>query len=196
MSIRVSDFILQNREDLQEKSQHWSDEDLLVKLKRAYIAFQEDLPFFVTDVTLGIQKGKREYFLTFKPLHGILLSVDGIEYVYMEMKNLYVHNTEHSYSFINDLLVLKAEPSADTQARLVYKSLSEIETLQCSIELPSSYLKALRYLFLMEVHDKPTRNTKERNLSSFYEKKYAGELYKLKRNRLRRKNIKSNYQRV
>jgi len=197
MSIRVSDFILQVRSDLQEKSEHWSDEDLLIKLKRSYVAFQEDLPFFITDVTLGIQKGKREYFLSFLPLKDVLLDIDGIIYEYVGDEFLYVNGSNRSYSFINDVLVLKDEPTTDTQARLVYKSKREIETEKCFIEQPTKFHKALRYLFLMEIHDKPTRNTKERNLSAYYEKKYLSELYKLKiQNRVRRRNITSKYQRV
>ena len=59
----VSDFILQVKDDLQEKSTHWTVESLFLKLQDAYVDLQFDLPYFMAMENIAIEQGKSEYYL-------------------------------------------------------------------------------------------------------------------------------------
>ena len=98
--------------------------------------------------------------------------------------------------FTQDIVKLSM-PKKSASAEIVYKYQKELHTLNCEIELPVEYHKALRYLLMSEVHEKPTRNTKDRNLNTHYLKLYDKELFKIKsKNSLRVTSTTSKYQKV
>jgi hypothetical protein len=67
--------------------------------------------------------------------------------------------------------------------------------MNCVVDVPQTYRRALRLLFMSEIHEKPILNTKERNLSSHYLSLYDKEIYKLSKfQKKRSKNIVSQYQ--
>ena len=195
--MRAKDFIIQTRVELQEKSQHWSDEELFVKLQRSYIALQFALPFFIKKETFVIPKGTSEQYLSVKPEQNIGFSVDGVNYAYTDIGHFYVDEKPFSYTFDNDRVLFYPATSKDANAIAVYRYHEEIQTLNCEVAIPHSWYKALRLLLMSEIHEKPTRNTKERNLSTHYMKLYEYELQNLKQNQqVRPINVTSNYQRI
>jgi len=193
----ASDFILKTRADLQEKSEHWKSEELLGKLQRCYISLQFDLPFFITSVELAIKKDKSEYYLDNVGLKDISLKIDNVEFKYTELEHFYSRPTEPLYAFNENRVLINQTPTADAIGTLIYKYQKEIATANCEIEIPLNWHRALRYLFLSDIHEKPTRNTKERDLSVHYLKLYKQEIRELKINKKARpKNITSKYQRI
>jgi len=195
--MRARDFILQTRTDLQEKSEHWRDEELLLKLQRAYISLQFDLPCFVARETLAITEGTTSYYLNFPPLKNISMVVDGVSLAFTTLENFYAQPCEKSYTFENQSLLLGFVPLVDTDGVVVYKHAKELANENCEVEIPITHHKALRLLFLSEIHEKPTRNSKERVLSLHYLKLYEQEMMRLKvLQPIRAKNITSNYQRI
>ena len=195
--MRAHDFIIQTRVELQEKSQHWSDEELFVKLQRSYIALQFALPFFIKKETFVITKGTSDFYLSKKPEQNIGLSIDGVNYAYTDIGHFYVDEREFTYTFDNDRVLFTPAVSKDVNVIAVYRYHEEIKTLNCEVAIPSSWYKALRLLLMSEIYEKPTRNSKERNLSTHYMKLYEYELKTLKQNKqVRPINITSNYQRI
>lgn len=195
--MKARDFILQTRSDLQEKSEHWKDEELLLKLQRAYVSLQFDLPCFITKQNIDIAEGKQSYYLDFVPLANIALTIDGRTFEYTTVENFYISAKENNYSFNGNLLLIGFMPKSAATAALVYKYSKELANENCEIEIPLIYHKALRLLFMSEIHEKPTRNTKERVLSVHYIKLYEQELMRLKvQQKVRAKNITTNYQRI
>jgi len=195
--MRVHDFIIQTRVELQEKSQHWSDEELFIKLQRSYTALQFALPFFIKKETFVIPKGTSEQYLWAQPTQNIGFSIDGIAYAYKDIGHFYVDEQQFSYTFDKDKVLFIPSTPKDVNAIAVYRYQEKIETLNCEVSIPQSWYKALRLLFMSEIHEKPTRNTKERNLSTHYLKLYELELQNLKQNQqVRPLNVTSNYQRI
>jgi hypothetical protein len=195
--MKVSDFILQTRSDLQEKTEHWKEEELLIKLQRAYVSLQFDLPFFITSKTIAIKKGIDAYYLDLTPLKNVSLRVENIIYNFADIENFYSNSKNHTYTFSEERVLLNPIPLKDCSATLVLKYQKELGNLNCDIEIPTVYYKALRLLFLSEIHEKPTRNTKERVLSVHYIKLYEQEIHKLKtEQKTRARNLTSNYQRI
>ena len=195
--MKARDFILQTRTDLQEKSEHWRDEELLLKLQRAYISLQFDLPCFVARETLAITKGITSYYLNFVPLKNISMVVDGVSLAFTTIENFYAQPCEKCYTFENQSLLLGFVPLVNIEGVVVYKHAKELANENCEVEIPVTHHKALRLLFLSEIHEKPTRNSKERVLSSHYLKLYEQEMMRLKvLQPMRAKNITSNYQRI
>lgn len=193
----VSDFILQTRKDLQEKKEFWNNAELLIKLRRAYISLQSDLPYFITSENVVIKEGKDVCYLTKKPLRDILLSVDNQSYAYIDDENLYKDPSNHVYSFSEKSVLFPAVFTKEVKGFIRYKYEKEILTDKCEIEIPLNWHNALRLLFMAEVHEKPTRNTKERNLSEYYLKKYKEEIFKLKHIKTATvKNVTSHFQKV
>jgi len=195
--MKASDFILQTRADLQEKSEHWSDEELLIKLQRAYVALQFDLPFFITNKTIAIQEGIDAYYLDVIPLKNVSFRVEYTLYSFTDMENFYAKPALYTYSFNENRLFVNPIPLKDYTAVLILKYQKELPNANCNIEIPTIYFKALRLLFMSEIHEKPTRNTKERVLSVHYIKLYEQEIRKLKtEQKMRSRNLTSNYQRI
>ena len=195
--MRANDFIIQTRVELQEKSQHWSDEELFVKLQRSYIALQFALPFFIKKETFVIPKGTSEYYLWVRPAQNIGLSIDGIAYSYTDIGHFYIDEKHFTYTFDNDRLLFYPPSSKDVNSVIVYRYQEQIKTVNDEVAIPQSWYKALRLLFMSEIHEKPTLNTKVRNLSTHYLKLYELELKNLKQNQqIRPLNITSNYQRI
>ena len=195
--MKASDFILQTRADLQEKSEHWKDEELLLKLQRAYISLQFDLPFFIAKENIDIQEGTQEYYLKHTPISNISLKIDSFNIEYSLNENFYSQQKENSYTFEENILVIGFIPNFTAIGLIVYKYAKELANANCEIEIPLIYYKALRLLFMSEIHEKPTRNTKERVLSVHYINLYEKEIANLKvKQKKRAKNITSNYQRI
>jgi len=195
--MKASDFILQTRVELNEKTEFWNDEELLIKLQRSYLALQYDLPFFTAKESLVIKKDKDEYYLLYTPLKSISLKIDGKVFDYADMDYFYVTEGANRYTFEGNKLILGFNPDKDMEAVIVYRHEKYLENANCNIETPSIYYKALRLMFMSEIHEKPTRNTKERNLNIHYLKLYDAELKNLRINKkMRPRNIQSNYQRI
>jgi len=195
--MRASEVITQVRIELNEKSEFWNDEELFIKLQRSYVALQHDIPVFITKEPLAIQIGKDEYYLAYTPLKNVSLLIDGSAYAYADVESFYAIGCDRCYTFEDNRLVLGFEPVEDTTGVIVYRHEKHLDNINCEVETPSGYMKALRLLFMSEIHEKPTRNTKERNLSLHYLKLYEMELKKLRVDKaMRPKNIKSNYQRI
>jgi len=170
---------------------------LLIKLQRAYVSLQFDLPCFITKQNIDIAEGKQSYYLDFVPLANIALTIDNRVFEYTTVENFYTNAKEDSYSFNGNLLLIGFMPKSAATAALVYKYSKELANENCEIEIPLIYNKALRLLFMSEIHEKPTRNTKERVLSVHYIKLYEQELMRLKvQQKVRAKNITTNYQRI
>lgn len=195
--MKAIDFIIQSRADLQEKSEHWSDLELFVKLQRSYISLQDDLPYFMTKQDLDIKEGICEYYLDYRPIKEISLVVEDARLRYTSEEFFYIKPSPYTYTFSGDILFINSIPKKDTTAEIVYKYAKELGSINCEIEIPTMYHKALRYLFMSEVHEKPTLNTKQRNLNIHYLKLYDKEIRTIKsRSNLKAKNITSNYQKV
>lgn len=195
--MKASDFILQTRVELNEKTEFWNDEELLIKLQRSYLALQYDLPFFTAKESLVIEKDKDEYYLKYTPLKNVSLKIDGKTFNYTDADYFYIVDDESYYTFEADKLLLGFTPDKIMDAVIVYRHEKSLENANCNIETPSIYNKALRLLFMSEIHEKPTRNTKERNLNIHYLKLYDAELKNLRINKkMRPRNIQSNYQRI
>lgn len=193
----VSDFILQTRAELQEKKEFWNDSELLIKLQRSYVSLQFDLPYFISSELLNIKKGKAECYLEHKALKDIYVDIAGTSYKYIDIDNLHKDRTQNFYTFIGNEILFNNVFLKDTTGIISYKYEKTLKTNKCEIEIPNNWHKALRLLFMSEIHEKPTRNTKERNLSDYYAKKYDKEVYKLKREQKAiPKNVTSNYQRI
>ncbi len=195
--MKAGDFILLVREDLQEKSQHWTPESLLAKLKASYVALQFDLPYFVSRIEIDIKEGKQEYYLDYVALKNISLKVDGVALKYASPEYFYATSNKSLYTFEQNKLIINMVPIKDSVASLVCKFEKNIVNENCEIEIPHNWLKALRLHFLSEIHEKPTRNTKERVLSVHYIKLYEREIYKLKsEQKTRPTGITSKFQRI
>lgn len=194
--MKALDFIIQAKADLQAKTEQWNDLELLVKLQRSYTSLQVDLPYFITKQTLEIIEGKDEYYLDYRPIKPISLFVENRKFTYVGYENFFTTEPIQSYVFNEDVMQMST-PACDASAEIIYKYQKELKTLNCEIELPFLYHKALRYLLMSEVHEKPTRNTKDRNLNTHYLKLYDKELFKIhSKNSLRVTSVKSKYQRV
>ena len=195
--MRAQDFIIQTRVELQEKSQFWSDEELFVKLQRSYTTLQFALPFFIKKENFIITKGESEFYLQQIPTQNIGFSIDGVSYRYKDIGHFYVDEQQFSYTFDRDRLLFYPAAAKDVNGVIVYRYQEEIKTLNCEVSIPQSWYKALRLLFMSEIHEKPTRNSKERNLSTHYLKLYEYELQNIKQNQhVRVLNVTSNYQRI
>jgi hypothetical protein len=192
--MRARDFIIQIRDELQEKSEHWKEEALLVKLQRAYVRLQHDLPYFIHSETLSIEEGKQIYRLEYKPLKNVALKVDGIEVPYSEHDYFYANRPSKSYTFVEKEAMIGFVPTKACSAEIVYKFSKRIETPNCVIELPEERHDALRAIFKSMIFEKPKLNSKERNLSAYYLKLYDRELALLKMNKpMRPKNVGTRY---
>lgn len=193
----VSDFILQTRAELQEKKEFWHDAELLLKLRRAYISLQFDLPYFMMSEEVVIKEGKDRCYLSGKPLKDISFVLDGRAFSYIDEDNLYKYPDKDIYSFRENELIFARVFKTQSTGIIRYKHEKQIKSDKCEIEIPLNWHKALRLLFMAEIQEKPTRNSKERNLSDYYLQKYKEEILKLKHNKtVRAKNIVSDYQRI
>lgn len=194
----AADFITQVRPDLQEKSEHWSNEELLIKLQRSYIGIQSDLPFFITKETLAIESGKSEYYLEYVPLKNVSFKMgESRKLDYVDSENFYISDKQNIYTFDHDKVLLKSTTMDSISGDIVYKYAKELTNMNCHIEIPIAHYEALRLLFMSKIHEKPTRNTKERNLSTHYLNLYSAEIQKIKiGQRMRPKNNQTTYQGV
>jgi len=192
----VKDFITKTRDDLQEKSEQWSEPSLLLKLQESYIDLQFDLPYFIANETIAIKKGISSYHIQKHFLKDILFKVSNLPYNYTDMENLFTkNNSTNLYSYQAGEIITNVEYSKDTTAQLIYKYQKDIKNENCFIEIPTNWHKCLRFLFMSKIHEKPTRNTKERDLSKHYLNLYNIEVIKLKsQQKARAKNIQTKYQ--
>ena len=148
--------------------------------------------------TLDIKKGIKEYNLDDVVLKDVSFSINLQPYDFVEFEQFFIRADEKQYSFNDKVLMINQIPTEDTTASIAYRYLKEIQNINCHIELPLIYHEALRYLFMSKIHEKPTRNTKDRNLNKHYLALYQQELRELQtqKKKIRRKKITSNYQRV
>ena len=191
----VKDFIAKTRDDLQEKSQQWSDPSLLLKLQESYIDLQFDLPYFIANEKIAIKKGISTYHINSIFLKDISFKISNSTYRYTDMENLFTNNDgTNLYSYQAGEIITSVEQLKDVEAKLIYKYQKEIKNANCYIEIPPNWHKCLRFLFMSKIHEKPTRNTKERDLSVHYLKLYNTEVDKLKSQpKARAKNIQTKY---
>jgi hypothetical protein len=144
---------------------------------------------------LNIKKGIDSYHLLYEPVKNIKLTIDTLEVPYKELDNLYVKDNTKAYSLQHQELLLGFAPEVDAKAQIIYKHFKVLRDEKCFIELPQKHLEALRLLFMSKIHEKPTRNTKERNLSVHYLNLYERELKSLRIDKkTRAKNIRTKYQ--
>jgi hypothetical protein len=178
----ANDYILEVKDDLQEKSEHWGIESLFLKLQRAYISLQFDLPFFISKEEILIQEGKSEFYIEHHFLKNIDLKIDDTTYKYLDMEQLIVDDSDNSfYGYAtNRKIILNTPLIKDATAKIAYRFERKLDNANCYLELPNEYYEALRCNFLSKIYEKPVRNTKERDLSKHYLNLYNIELGKLK----------------
>lgn len=175
--MKAVDFITQTRVELDEKgSKFWSDEELFIKLQRSYIALQKDLPFFMHKEVLNIKKGEDSSHLMYEPLKNVRLVIEDKDVAFVDYDNIYLQRQTRAYTFYNKELLLNFTLEQDIPAAIVYKHAKNLDNINCYIEIPSIHYEALRLLLFSKIHEKPTRNTKDRNLSTHYLKLYEREL--------------------
>lgn len=194
--MKARDFILQTRADLQEKSKEWwKDEELFIKLQRAYVALQYRLPWFTHRESLNIEEGVERYRLRYDALQNISFRIDGVRIDYAEPDYMYAQDGSTAlYTFEDDTLVLGFIPGGAGAGALVYRHLAHLENANCAIELPREYHDALSLMFKHKIYEKPTRNSKERNLSTHYLNLFNKEVDDIKKNRpVRAKNTQTTY---
>jgi hypothetical protein len=197
--MKASDFILQAQSELNEKREGWSDEELLVKLQRSYVSLQVDLPFFIVKETLAIQKDKSDYTLLHRPIKNVSCLVGDDTFEFVDIENFYRHDSTGKYTFDNTTTMMLGgdAPIKDMAGEVVYRYLKTLVDANSEVEVPHSYYKALRLLFLSDIHEKPIASVDYRDMSVHYLKLYQAELQRLKHDvSIRPRNIKSNYQRV
>ena len=195
--ISAHDFIILVQNDLQDKSEHWKREALFAKLQGSYAELQADLPFFVFNQTIDTTKDKEEYYLRHRPLQNVSCASDHVAFEFTEIENFYSLKKKNRYTFNEDVLLMRKAEKRDEIIEVTYKYAKALETLNCNVELPERFHTALRYLMMARLHEKPTLNSKQRNLSAYYLKLYETEILKLKRDKPTRvKNITSNFQRI
>lgn len=188
------DFIIQVRSDLQEKSQHWKDEELFVKLQRAYVELQYKLPFFIVNETLSIEEGKTAYRLSSRPIKNVSLKIDNTKVDYSDNDYFYAHTPLAGYTFDNRDLLLGFEPTKACDGVIYYKTTKTLDTMNCVLEIPSEQHVALEKLFKSKIYEKPVLNSKERNLSAYYLGLYNKAVDDLKKDRpTRPKNVGTRY---
>ena len=195
--MKAKQLITEIKADLQDKSNQWSTELLLVKLQRAYISLQNDLPYFIASEAIAITEGTQAYRLKNRPIANISFTIDDIAQSFMSREFFYKKSPQNGYTFEGRELLLSHVPTSDSDGFVVYKYEKELENENCEIELPSEYFEALRLLCMKHIHEKPTRNTKERNLSTYYLNLYKEEVKDLKlSSNIRPINVRSNYIKV
>ena len=187
--------MLQVKDDLQDKSSQWNNESLLVKLQRSYVLLQFDLPYFIARQEIAIQEGTREYKINFTVIKNMTFRIDGREQEFVGLEKFYEENKKNTYTIYERSLILSEHPKKECLGEFVYKYEKTLANENCEIEIHTKYYEALRLLFLSQIHEKPTLNSKQRNLSTHYLNLYAIEVQKQKSdNRVKAKNITSNYQ--
>lgn len=194
--MNAADFISQTRQELQEKSEFWGDPELLVKLQRSYISLQKSKPFFTAKESFVMESDKTEYTLLFQPLKNVSMKVGVQKYTFIDEDNFYINDNSKKYTFSDTSLIVE-DIQVGEEIKIIYKALHILEDDSSAIGLPITYHKALRLLFMSEIHEKPTRNTKERNLSAYYLKLYNDELKEIKVNSaVRPTQTKTQFQRI
>lgn len=196
--MKAIDFITTVRPDLQEKSEHWKNEELFIKLQESFLEIQSHLPFFIIKESLAIESGRAEYYLTYTPLKNVSFKLGGTRKLdYVDSENFYISDKQDIYTFEHDKVLLNFTPTGNTTADIAYKYAKQLINTNCYIDIPIEHHVALRLLFMSKIHEKPTRNTKERNLSTHYLKLYNVKKDELKIGKnMRSKNNQTTYQGV
>lgn len=195
--MKANDFIAEIKADLQDKSSQWSNELLFVKLQRAYVSLQFDLPYFMAREEIAIVEGISEYDLKYAMIKNMTFFINDVAQTFVGLDEFYKARRVNVYTMHNKEVYLRETPLRDASGYITYKYEKELKTMNCDIELPSIYYEALRLKLLSLIHEKPTRNSKERNLSLHYIKLYGMEVDSIqKSSSVRAKNITSNYQKV
>jgi hypothetical protein len=193
----VSDFLKILKVDFQEKNadkEFWDNPQLLIKIIRAYNKIQNDVPYFISRENLFIKEDITQYHLKHKALEDNSLKIEKSFYKFCESEDFYLYEGQAFYTLEKEILTLTKTPIKDSTARISYKYAKEIKSENCEIELPSKYNEALRTLTLSYIYEKSKGNSKERDLSVHYLKRYQSEKLILKRSKKYTKNITSNFQ--
>lgn len=168
-----ADFLAQVRVKLSEKSEHWSPEELFAELQRAYKTLQLDLPFFIEMEVFSIEKGINDFKLKYRPIKSISMRTSTEEIPYVMNETFYKQDGK-GYTFLFDRLLIRGFDEA-IMGEIVYRYTKELKSDKCLIEIPYEQMEALRLLLMHYIHEKPVRNTKERDLSIHYLKLYQAE---------------------
>lgn len=193
----VSDFLKILKIDFQEKNvdkEFWDEPQLLIKIQRAYRKVQNDVPYFIYRENLSIEKGTESYLLTYKALEDNSFKIENRTYTFCENDDLDDYEGKNYYTLEKENLILAKEPNSDMEARISYKYAKEIASEECEIELPNKYDEALRCMTLSYIYEKSRGNSKERDLSVHYLKRYQTEVFNLKRKKKHTKDITSDFQ--
>ena len=88
----AKDFILEASLELQEKNKvdkFWKDEELFLKLARAYRTIQSDIPCFTSNEKFEVKEGIELYYTKHKAIKGISLYINNYKYVNQDKKYLF-----------------------------------------------------------------------------------------------------------
>jgi len=197
----AKDFILESSLELQERTQSnkkfWNDEELFLKLNKAYKEIQKDLPCFICNEILDIKKGNTLYHLKHKALKPISLFINNIKYESVVLEYIFDEGfSENLYNISLKDLHLNKTPTYNTKAQVSYYYYKELENENDYLTLPIEYMEALRLLFLSFVFEKAPRDSKQRDLNIHYIKLYEQKKQEIKRYRKNKKSINTNYQRI
>ena len=195
------DFILEASLELQEKSKDikfWKDEELFIKLARAYRKIQKDLPCFVSNEKLDLKEGIDLYNLKNKSIKAISLYINGIKYTEQIKEYIYTNTNDEKIFNISDkeLLISPTPLVSNFKIKATYYYQKDLENENDYITTPIEYEEALRLLFLSYVFEKPPRDMRERDLSIHYLKRYELEKAELKKYKRNTKSVNITYQRI
>lgn len=195
----AKDFILEGSLELQEKSpdnKFWKDEELFLKLARAYRTIQSDIPCFTSNEKFEVKEGIELYYTKHKAIKGISLFINNYKYANQEKRYLFTNEiNEKIFSIENREILINPIPKDDDTGQVVYYYLKELENENDYITTPIEYEEALRLLYLSYIFEKPPRDFKDRDLSIHYLKRYEIKRDEIKKRR-NTKSINSNYQRI
>lgn len=195
----AKDFILEGSLELQEKSpdnKFWKDEELFLKLARAYRTIQSDIPCFTSNEKFEVKEGIVLYHTKHKAIKGISLFINNYKYANQEKRYLFTNEIDEKiFSIENKEILINPIPKDDDTGQVVYYYLKELENENDYITTPIEYEEALRLLYLSYIFEKPPRDFKDRDLSIHYLKRYEIKRDEIKKRR-NTKSINSNYQRI
>ncbi len=195
----AKDFILEASLELQEKNKvdkFWKDEELFLKLARAYRTIQSDIPCFTSNEKFEVKEGIELYYTKHKAIKGISLYINNYKYVNQDKKYLFTNESDEKiFNVQNKEILINPIPKSDDTGRVVYYYLKELENENDYITTPIEYEEAIRLLFFSYIFEKPPRDFKDRDLSIHYLKRYEIKKDEIKK-RVNTKSVNSNYQRI
>lgn len=197
----AKDFILEASLELQERTttgnKFWKDEELYIKLVRAYREIQVDLPCFISNQAFKIKEGIAEYHTKHYGIKGISLYINNKLYNEQNLGYIFSNiDKEPIYNLTSRVLTISPVPQKDAIGEFTYSYYKELSSENDYITLPLEYMEGLRLLFLSFVFEKSPRNSKERDLAVHYLKRYEAKKDEIKRYRHNKKSVNKTYQRM